>query len=318
MVKPRQVHATSWTALRAVRKVATIAWMVGACCCLAQAPRGSEPPPYLGQKPPGRTPELFAPDLLNHAEGYHSAVVFSADGSEAYFAEMSRTSGLRVIRWNGKSWDDPKTLDLGVPFGGNDPSLSVDGNRLCFLSFQPLPEDPVERERIWCTQRSPGGWRMATPLAPNILAHPTHWTFSESAAGTLYFTSEAGGGQDIVAARREGGRYLDPADVGPAVNTPGREFCPFITPDERCLLFSRVGEGTRKADLYVACRGTNGEWTDARPLGAPVNSEGNEVSPVVSSDGRYLFFISTRGGTSRIYWVDAGVVEGLRAGDPNE
>ncbi len=42
--------------------------------------------PYLGQKPPGKTPELFAPDIISVDENFeHSAAVFSPDGKEVFW-----------------------------------------------------------------------------------------------------------------------------------------------------------------------------------------------------------------------------------------
>jgi Tol biopolymer transport system component len=47
-------------------------------------------------------------------------------------------------------------------------------------------------------------------------------------------------------------------------------------------------------------------------LGTPINGPGNELCPVVSPDGKYLFFISTRGGDNQAFWVDAGFIERMR------
>ena len=42
--------------------------------------------PYLGQKPPGMTPEVFAPGIISKAGFHlHSSLAFSQDGREVYF-----------------------------------------------------------------------------------------------------------------------------------------------------------------------------------------------------------------------------------------
>jgi Tol biopolymer transport system component len=40
-----------------------------------------------------------------------------------------------------------------------------------------------------------------------------------------------------------------------------------------------------------------------------VNTKHHENCPIISPDGRYLFFNSGRNGKSDIYWVDAKIIE---------
>ena len=42
--------------------------------------------PYLGQKPPGLTPEIFAPGIVSTDYFNHSTVCISSDGSEIYWS----------------------------------------------------------------------------------------------------------------------------------------------------------------------------------------------------------------------------------------
>jgi hypothetical protein len=47
-------------------------------------------------------------------------------------------------------------------------------------------------------------------------------------------------------------------------------------------------------------------------MGPTINTYGHELYPVVTLDGRFLFFLSSRDGYSRTYWVDAQIIENLR------
>lgn len=47
-------------------------------------------------------------------------------------------------------------------------------------------------------------------------------------------------------------------------------------------------------------------------MGAKINTPGNEICPVVTPDGKYLFFNSTRSGVQNAYWVDAKIIEDLK------
>ena len=42
--------------------------------------------PYLGQKPPGPTPELFAPGIISTEKNEHSPAIFSKDGNELFWS----------------------------------------------------------------------------------------------------------------------------------------------------------------------------------------------------------------------------------------
>ena len=63
-------------------------------------------------------------------------------------------------------------------------------------------------------------------------------------------------------------------------------------------------------DLYVSFRGAEGAWMTPAALPAPVNTPDMELCPVVSPDGRYLFFLRS----GRVYWVDASYIDELRPG----
>ena len=67
--------------------------------------------------------------------------------------------------------------------------------------------------------------------------------------------------------------------------------------------------GYGDADIYVAER-EGGVWQKPRNLGATINSAAKDTGPMLSYDGRYLFFTSTRGGSEDIYWISAAVLEG--------
>ena len=63
-------------------------------------------------------------------------------------------------------------------------------------------------------------------------------------------------------------------------------------------------------DIYVSFKEKDGGWQAPRNLGKPVNSVGAELCPVVTPDGKYLFFFRN----VDIFWVSTDVVERVRAG----
>jgi Tol biopolymer transport system component len=133
-----------------------------------------------------------------------------------------------------------------------------------------------------------------------------------SRSGTLYFSSNRPGGlgqNDIYRSRRINGRWTAPENLGATVNTAGREYDPFIAPDESYLIFAseRPG-GLGAADLYLSVRRGDGTWCVPVNLGPDVNSSAAEYTPMLSPDGRYLFFTGDGAGTDDIYWIDASVI----------
>jgi hypothetical protein len=94
----------------------------------------------------------------------------------------------------------------------------------------------------------------------------------------------------------------------------------FASPDERYLISSsRRAGGAGYGDLYVSFRAADSSWGPAFTLGATINTPDHEFCPMVTPDGRYLFFSMTFGGgtwaTTRdadVFWVDMAVVERLK------
>ncbi len=270
--------------------------------------------PYLGQPPPGPVARPLAEGIVNPPSGFHSSILFGADGREAYWTAMGGVTWCSR-RVDGR-WSRPEPLPFGDGFGVREPFLTDGGRRLHFLSRRPLPDDPVERERIWSVSRAAKGWTEPRPIDAVVGAHPTHWQFSFSAAGDLYFTSEVagtGGGQDVYVAPWRDGGYDEPHGVGPGVNTDRREFCPFVAPDGSYLLFARSVPAQRgRSDLFASFPAPEGGWLPAVDLGPAVNTAHNEVSPLVTPDGRFLVFLRLSKETNQVHWIEADVIDRLR------
>lgn len=289
-------------------RFAVVLWVMTS----AALPSHSLAPPgsYLGEEPPGDVPRVFAPGLLEPEGGFHSTVVFNATMDEAYWTSMEETS--YVMRWVDGVWTPPVLLPFDPEYGVGEP-MPAGRDRLYFLSRRPPEDDPVERERIWWVEREGSGWSDPRVIDAAVAAHPTHWQFSFTAAQDLYFTSEVGRSQDVYVARYRDGVFGGPERLGEAVNSELREFCPFIAPDETYLLFARsVPQASGRSDLFVSFRDAEGRWTEAVNLGDTVNSRHNEVCPVVTPDGEYLFFTRASDEVNDVYWVRADVIDAAR------
>jgi ankyrin repeat protein len=275
---------------------------------------------YMGQERPGPEPAVFALDIVSSHDGEHGCITFSADGREAYWATsfvISDTGyssgGILSSRIDNDRWTEPEFafFTRGLKTKDDVPFCSPDGGRIYFVSRRPTaPGTSTGKENIWYIEKRSGEWSTPIPVSKAVNFLDVHWQISVSRALSLYFCCSEKG---LCCSRWENGGYTEPVPVG---NPAGDDFSgdtPFIAPDESYLIFNSFREGGHGgSDLYIAFRDRDGEWTKPVNMGPGVNSPAGERCPILSPDGRYLFFLSTRNGKSNVWWVDAGVIDGLR------
>ena len=274
---------------------------------------------YLGEKPPGPTPIVFAPNLVSNEKSELNAV-FSPDGKEFYFAKRRGDDAMAsfVVRQENGVWGRPQMLTLAGDYSFVDMFVSPDGRRLFFCSNRPLDGKGQAREDhdIWVATRTEAGWGEPVNLGETVNSARNDYYPTLTAKGDLYFSSRRDGGKgrnDIYRARLVDGRFQGPENLGAPINTEAAEYDPFITPDESTLIFASTRSGgLGNSDLWISFRGADGSWSEPRNLGAPINTPHLEYTPMLSPDGKYLFFTSGRGGADDIYWVEAGVIDTLR------
>jgi ankyrin repeat protein len=277
--------------------------------------------PYMGQPAPakGDEPALFAPDIVSTHRFQHGTIAFSPDGTEAYWSteialpDSGYSWGLiQFSRGVDGRWSEPVPAPFSSLGQGDDvPIFSPDGERLYFLSRRPTEgEEGLQAERIWFVKRTPHGWSEPVIIegGPNTL--DLHWQFSVAADGSIYSPGDG----DIHVSRLVDGRYQEPINLGAPVNSEAGEGAPFIAPDQSYLIFMRFRheENIGGVDLWVSFPDESGGWTEPLNLGERVNSPTVQICPIVSHDGRYLFFNSARAGNDDNYWIDASFIEQLR------
>ena len=263
--------------------------------------------PYLGQKPPGKIPELFAPEIFKGE--VHGGLVFSPDGTEVYWDYMSKV-GINIVfmRIENNIWTRPVEVPFKSKYGTGDPTFSSDGKKLFFTSRQSIDgARKDDKENIWYVERQNGDWEEAKALHHVVNSYPLHWQLSIAANGNLYFASD-----DIYLARPENGKYGIVEKLDSSINTIHDDCTPFIAPDESYLIFSRFGDAFR-GDLFVSFKMENGTWTKAKNMGPTINTHLHELCPNITPDGKYLFFNRNgENGDLRVFWVDAKIIEELR------
>jgi hypothetical protein len=199
---------------------------------------------------------------------------------------------------------------LPINSEGNDyaPTLTADGRTIYFCSDR---EGGVGDHDIWVAIRN--GEKRGAFAPPMALPEPVNSEESEGVASiaadgrTIYFTAcnrdENVGDCDIYVAEFVEGTFRNIRLV-PNINSESWESNPTISADGSTLMFSsnRPGAmgGEGDIDIYQATLQSDGTWSPAENLGAPVNTARREDSPFQHAGGELLFFSSagheTQGG----------------------
>jgi WD40-like Beta Propeller Repeat len=257
-------------------------------------------PPYASDKPLN-DPALFAEGVISTGD-YDSHPAFTPDGRTLYFLKSTPDFSFWTIvvsRFDAGRWGAPEVASFSGRYSDADPFITADGSRLYFISSRPVPGKTKPDMDIWMVEKTAGGWGEPKNLGAPVNSEGNEWYPTLTRDGTIYFGSDRAGGKgrtDIYRSRLVDGKYGEPENLGENINTQFNEFEPYISPDERFLIFMGGGraEGLGGFDLYLSYR-RQGAWTKPVNLGDKVNSEGNELSPMIAPGGEYLFWTSTRG-----------------------
>lgn len=300
---------------------------------------------YFGQQPPGPEPKIFAPGFVSTALSEANSV-FTPDGLEFFFAVWPGPGHGTIVfsthMVNGR-WSIPEVPEFLRGVNAIDVAITADGQRFFFCSNRSrLPDGPTEDNfDIWYVDRTPDG-RWGEPINPgqplNSDQHDYYPTITHD--GTLYFHSsrEGGfGGRDIYRAELIDGSYQTPTNLGAEINTSAHEGDVLVAPDESFLIFNSRGHDPDGGDsgLFISFRNEDGNWLPPHNMGRYMVGDSTDFCPMLSPDGRYLFFSSNRinpdfastevtyqnlqenhrgpgGGFGDVYWVDASIIEQAR------
>jgi len=270
--------------------------------------------PYLGQKPPGLTPEIFAPGIVSR-EGDQGRLFIAADGSEIIYWEREPINGkMRIIsiRNAGGAWSEPAVLPFSEEYINNEPCLSPDGKKLFFVSNRPRTGrgEGEKLPDIWMVEKVDGGWgeprNIGDPVNRIDIVVQPFYTVDDK----LYFGGEKadGSSRGIYISRYAGGGFSEPEKLDEGI-FGGQVSGPCVSLDNRTLIVhSRKEGGFGGWDLYASFKDESGSWGELVNMGNAINTEASEAGASFSPDGRYLFF--SRAGD--IDWVSTKILEDLR------
>lgn len=274
---------------------------------------------FLGQVRPGTIPEQFAPDVIRLDGAIHGSIAFRPDGSEIYWTlhpsdYIEKPSQIMYVRKTDDGWTSPAVAPFCDENGAGEISISPAGDRLYFTSRRPLPEawgpppQPGSREwavgKIWFVERLGDRWGEPQILEKDI-NHDLNGV-SSTITGTLYSSG-------VRRIRKTVDGWGPVEWLGPPldITKPGGQFKgghPYIAPDESFIIFNADWPGHRGSGVFVSFRDSTDSWSRPINVLAEMGIERSGSVPVLSPDGKYLFYFMGEG----FWWVSAKVIEELK------
>ncbi len=271
---------------------------------------------YLGQKTPGCNPEVFAPGIVSDTSwAEHCQIAISPKDDEIFWSvytdiykteEGRNTEQLYHSKLVNGTWTKPAIANFTSEnkHGGNGgPVFSLDGKKLFF--YQRKPRDKY----MYYIEKKNGQWSkdpisIGEPYNTKTGDVATNWTpvFTEKGYAYKYNQHK----WVILKYKYEGTEFSQP-DTMRVHKDFILSYNIYVAPDESYYIFSGYNyKGFGDLDLYICFKDSNGKWSYPVIMKDGINTEVRERFPVVSPDGKYLFFMRhTR--TQDIFWVSTEI-----------
>lgn len=176
---------------------------------------------------------------------------------------------------------------------GHDASISLSADGQTMFIYR--------QGDIYSSELNGNKWTKPKKLGHEI--NTSAWETQSSMAyheRELYFVSDRKGGyggRDIYkASKLPNGDWGKVENLGPTINTPYDEACPFIHPDDKTLYFSSIGHNSMGGFDIFSTSYIEGSWTKPKNMGYPVNTPGDNLFFTVSAQGNHAYFSASLGG----------------------
>jgi outer membrane protein OmpA-like peptidoglycan-associated protein/tetratricopeptide (TPR) repeat protein len=200
----------------------------------------------------------------------------------------------------GGTWGPAKPMDgnVNTPMNEAAQNISQDGTWMVFTADG--RRDGFGNFDLYISYKTANGWSEAYNLGGRV--NSDQWDSQPCLSPDkkdLYFASRrfgGYGGSDIyVTHLLANGKWSEPENLGPTINTPEDEQCPFIHADNQTLYFtSSYWQGYGDEDIFYSRKGPNGAWSKPVNLGYPINTINREGTLFIAADGKTAYYASDR------------------------
>ncbi len=200
---------------------------------------------------------------------------------------------------------------LSAPFNETDnqggASLSIDNKTMYFTICGSNKKGNLNCDIFSCEYVN-GDWDDIKNLGPKVNGEDT-WESQPSISAdgvTLYFSSirptnigfnaKDNPTCDIYKTiKGADGTWGEPINLGPTINTRGDEKSPYMHSDSKTLYFASNGHlGVGGYDIFFTKQKSDTTWETPKNIGYPINSSDDDLSFIVSTDGKTAYFASDK------------------------
>ncbi|HEX4956908.1 MAG TPA: OmpA family protein [Lacibacter sp.] len=173
------------------------------------------------------------------------------------------------------------------------PSVTVDGTTLLLTR-----RVNNNNEDFFISNKNKNGWSKAIPLPGelNTVVNEGAPSISQDGKQIVFaanYGNEGEGNFDIYTSFLNKNGWGPKLNMGRNINTEYWETQPCLSPDKKTLYFvASDPTGFGGSDLYVSYLQANGRWSEARNMGAGINTGADEGSPFMHADNQTLYFTS--------------------------
>lgn len=181
------------------------------------------------------------------------------------------------------------------------PAVSDDESMIVYNTSQKF------YDAIMFSKKVDNKWSAPVNITPEVQSDGNQYVSSLSFDGNdIYLRQEDNFQANLLVSHYDNGKWSPSKVLNKNINTKFWEGNAFASKDGNTLYFSSNKKGgVGSLDLYKSVKQKDGEWGPPVNLGKNINTELNEDAPVLSEDGKRLYFVSqghnTMGGYDIFY-----------------
>lgn len=257
--------------------------------------------PYLGQKPPGTTPEVFAPGIVSSKEYVESNCLIWDKGNHILFFRID--VGKLETSNTANGWESPtETVEWGGPTLLH--FISPDGKTMYYNYFGHVPSGTKARTSpLFVKHKLNDKWSKGEDTQLGGM-----WASADN-NNNLYYTTHVNGLASIGKSTVTDGKYSEKEVVSLPNEEKNEYLHPCVAHDGSFLIFDTQSNDPENIfGLYISFKQKDNNWTKPTSMRKFIPFKSAAMARL-SSDGKYIFFQAE----GDIYWVSAKIIEELKS-----